>query len=151
VIWLLFRRELAPHDADHRTLAAVSTGATRQTTVRTVVAVIDWHLLVLFIGLFIVVGAAERQGIDRRLFALLEPLGFATVAGLTATAAVLSNAISNVPAVMLFTRVIPKLPDPPCGGRADKAGWAGRAGRAGRTGGARRSRPASPALPARLA
>ena len=31
--------------------------------------------------------------------------------GLSATAAVLSNTVSNVPAVMLFTRVVPKLAD----------------------------------------
>ncbi len=35
-----------------------------------------------------------------------------TVAGLTATAAILGNAVSNVPAVMLFTRIVPQLPDP---------------------------------------
>ncbi len=36
----------------------------------------------------------------------------ATVAGLSATAAILSNAISNVPAVMLFTGIVPQLPAP---------------------------------------
>ena len=34
------------------------------------------------------------------------------MAGLSATTAVISNAISNVPAVMLFTRIVPRLPDP---------------------------------------
>jgi Na+/H+ antiporter NhaD/arsenite permease-like protein len=77
------------------------------------VQAIDWQLLVLFAGLFVVVGAVERAGIDRRLFALLRPLGVDTVAGISATAAVLANAISNVPAVMLFTHVVPKLADPP--------------------------------------
>ncbi len=66
----------------------------------------------LFAGLFVVVGAAERAGIDRRLFSLLAPLGLHTVAGLSATAAILANAVSNVPAVMLFTRIVPQLPDP---------------------------------------
>src|SRR5205085_2052208 len=74
---------------------------------------IDWRLLALFVGLFVVVGAAERAGIDRRLFAALAPLGIRTVAGLSATSAALSNVVSNVPAVMLFAPIVPHLPDPP--------------------------------------
>jgi len=35
-----------------------------------------------------------------------------TTAGLTVTTALLSNVVSNVPAVMLFTGVVPRLPDP---------------------------------------
>ncbi len=85
---------------------------TRRVSPRKIYAAIDWDLLMLFAGLFVVVGAAERAGIDRRLFNLLAPLGLHTVAGLSTTAAVLSNAVSNVPAVMLFTRLIPALPDP---------------------------------------
>jgi Na+/H+ antiporter NhaD/arsenite permease-like protein len=85
---------------------------TRRVSPRKVYAAIDWDLLMLFAGLFVVVGAAERAGIDRRLFGLLAPLGLQTVAGLSATAAVLSNAVSNVPAVMLFTHLVPQLPDP---------------------------------------
>lgn len=73
---------------------------------------IDWDLLMLFIGLFVLVGAAESAGIDRRLFEWLQPLGLNTAAGLSATAALLGNAVSNVPAVMLFTKLIPMLPDP---------------------------------------
>jgi Na+/H+ antiporter NhaD/arsenite permease-like protein len=85
---------------------------TRRVSPRKVYAAIDWDLLMLFAGLFVVVGAAERAGIDRRLFDVLAPLGLRTVAGLSATAAVLSNAVSNVPAVMLFARFVPNLPDP---------------------------------------
>jgi Na+/H+ antiporter NhaD/arsenite permease-like protein len=84
---------------------------TRRVHPRKVYAAIDWDLLMLFIGLFVVVGAGERAGIDRWMFGVLAPLGVATVAGLSATAAVLSNAVSNVPAVMLFTGIIPRLPD----------------------------------------
>lgn len=73
---------------------------------------VDWDLLVLFVGLFVLVGAAERSGLAARLFDVLQPLGVQTTAGLTATAAVLSNVISNVPAVMLFARVVPMTPDP---------------------------------------
>jgi Na+/H+ antiporter NhaD/arsenite permease-like protein len=85
---------------------------TRRVSPRKVYAAIDWDLLMLFAGLFVVVGAVERAGIDRRLFDVLAPLGLRTAAGLAATAAVLSNAVSNVPAVMLLTRIVPNLPDP---------------------------------------
>ena len=85
---------------------------TRRVAPRKIYAAIDWDLLMLFVGLFVVVGAVERAGIDRRIFEMLRPLGMETVAGLSATAAVLSNAVSNVPAVMLLTRLVPALPDP---------------------------------------
>jgi len=97
-------------------LVAVSGAAalliTRRVRPRKIYAAIDWDLLVLFAGLFVVVGAGERAGFDRRLLEWLRPLGVQTVAGLSATAAVLSNAVSNVPAVMLFTGIVPRLPSP---------------------------------------
>ncbi len=73
---------------------------------------IDWDLLMLFIGLFIVVAGIEQAGLHTRFFELLKPIGITTVTGLSIVAAVLSNIISNVPAVMLFARVLPQLPDP---------------------------------------
>lgn len=85
---------------------------TRRVRPRKVYAAVDWDLLMLFIGLFVIVGAGERAGLDAQLFRWLSPLGVSTVAGLSATAALLSNAVSNVPAVMLFTTVVPKLPVP---------------------------------------
>jgi Na+/H+ antiporter NhaD/arsenite permease-like protein len=85
---------------------------TRRVSPKKIYSAIDWDLLMLFAGLFVVVGAAERAGIDRRLFAILAPLGMDSIAGLSATVAILSNAVSNVPAVMLFTRFVPELSDP---------------------------------------
>jgi Na+/H+ antiporter NhaD/arsenite permease-like protein len=73
---------------------------------------IDWGLLVLFVGLFIVIHGVARAGLDARLFELLQPIGVSTVAGLSIVSAALSNLVSNVPAVMLFTRIVPTLPDP---------------------------------------
>ena len=85
---------------------------TRRIRPRKIYAAIDRDLLVLFAGLFVVVGAGKQAGFDHRLLEWLRPLGVQTVAGLSATAAVLSNAVSNVPAVMLFTRIVPRLPQP---------------------------------------
>ncbi len=85
---------------------------TRRVPPAQIYAAIDWDLLMLFVGLFVVIGGATHAGIDRRIFALLQPVGVQTIAGLSATAAILANTISNVPAVMLFTALVPKLPDP---------------------------------------
>ena len=85
---------------------------TTRVSPRTIYAAIDWELLMLFVGLFVVVGAAEQAGIAERLFELLRPIGVGTVAGLTATAGVLSNVVSNVPAVMLLAHAVPSLPNP---------------------------------------
>ena len=111
VIWIAFRHQLTAQPEGPAVVVANPPAPTR-ITAGALARTIDWRLLALFAGLFVVVGAAEQAGIDRRLFAVLRPLGIDTVAGLSATAALLSNAISNVPAVMLFTHVVPKLPDP---------------------------------------
>jgi Na+/H+ antiporter NhaD/arsenite permease-like protein len=113
ILWLLFRRELVPRPADEAVLDKRAADRTHGFTAANFVRAIDWRLLALFVGLFVVVGAAERAGIDKQLFAALAPLGVRTIAGLSATAAALSNLVSNVPAVMLFTPVVPQLPNPP--------------------------------------
>lgn len=73
---------------------------------------IDWDLLMLFIGLFVVVAGAERAGLDDWFFAQLSAIGIDRVWSLSVVSAILSNAISNVPAVMIFTKVVPQLADP---------------------------------------
>ncbi len=73
---------------------------------------IDWDLLMLFVGLFVVVAGAELAGLDDWFFAQLSAIGIAQVWSLSVVSAILSNAISNVPAVMIFTKVVPQLADP---------------------------------------
>jgi Na+/H+ antiporter NhaD/arsenite permease-like protein len=73
---------------------------------------VDWDLLVLFVGLFVVVAGARHAGLSDDVFALLRPLGIDTVAGLSIVTAFLSNVISNVPTVMLFAHVMPSFPNP---------------------------------------
>lgn len=85
---------------------------TRRVRPRRVYGAVDWDLLVLFVGLFVIVGAGVEAGIDRVLFDLLRPIGVATIAGLSVTAALLANLVSNVPSVMLFTTIVPRLPHP---------------------------------------
>jgi Na+/H+ antiporter NhaD/arsenite permease-like protein len=59
-----------------------------------------------------VVHGVDHVGLARELFVLLEPIGLHTVPGLTLVTAIVSNVISNVPAVMLIARVVPTLPTP---------------------------------------
>jgi Na+/H+ antiporter NhaD/arsenite permease-like protein len=73
---------------------------------------VDWGLLVFFVGLFIVVGGAERAGITDRLLQVAQRWNLQQPAVFTAAVAVLSNAVSNVPAVMLLKSVVPGFADP---------------------------------------
>jgi Na+/H+ antiporter NhaD/arsenite permease-like protein len=65
---------------------------------------VDWELLILFIGLFVVNHALEHTGLTARAVQALAEAGFplAEPAPLFAAALVLSNLVSNVPAVMLL-------------------------------------------------
>jgi Na+/H+ antiporter NhaD/arsenite permease-like protein len=73
---------------------------------------IDWGLLVFFASLFVVTGAIETSGLGEKLFAWLRPWADGGPAKLTAVSLVLSNLVSNVPAVMLFRPVVPTLAEP---------------------------------------
>jgi Na+/H+ antiporter NhaD/arsenite permease-like protein len=71
---------------------------------REMLGLVDWHLLVLFAGLFIVNEAVQQAGLlDAAILAVrslhLDPADPATLFGVTV---VLSNLVSNVPAVMLL-------------------------------------------------
>jgi Na+/H+ antiporter NhaD/arsenite permease-like protein len=73
---------------------------------------IDWTLLALFTGLFVVVAGVEKAGLAGWLLDALSPFGPESVWGLTAITTVLSNLVSNVPAVMVMKGLVPRLPDP---------------------------------------
>jgi len=85
---------------------------TRRVKPERVYAEIDWSLLVLFIGLFIVVRGVEKTLLGSDLFLIASRLHLEKPAVLSAFAAVLSNLVSNVPAVLVFRPFIPHLPDP---------------------------------------
>lgn len=73
---------------------------------------IDWSLLVFFASLFVVTGSLQVVGLSDRMFAMARPWVEGRLPAFCAVAVVLSNVVSNVPAVMLFRPVIPGLPDP---------------------------------------
>jgi Na+/H+ antiporter NhaD/arsenite permease-like protein len=69
-----------------------------------VLGLVDWELLILFIGLFVVNHALEHTGLAAQAMQALAAQGFALnePAPLFVAALALSNVVSNVPAVMLL-------------------------------------------------
>lgn len=95
----------APWPREIVALAAAAVLLTsRRTSSRTVLGLVDWHLLVLFIGLFVVNHALAASGMLESALRQLAAAGLdvaepATLFGVTV---VLSNLVSNVPAAMLL-------------------------------------------------
>ncbi|OIO01358.1 MAG: anion transporter [Desulfovibrionaceae bacterium CG1_02_65_16] len=83
----------------------------RRTESRAVFALVDWQLLLLFLGLFVVNHAVAQAGLLDRMYAFVRVSGvdLASPVWLFAVTAALSNVISNVPAVMLL---LPASPTP---------------------------------------
>ncbi|MCX6651089.1 MAG: SLC13 family permease [Methanomassiliicoccales archaeon] len=81
----------------------------RDTGTQPILRGVDWTLLLFFVGLFIVLKGVETSGLMELMLNSFEGLGagVAGVAGLSTISAVLSNLISNVPAVMLLAPAIP--------------------------------------------
>jgi Na+/H+ antiporter NhaD/arsenite permease-like protein len=73
---------------------------------------VNWQLLVLFVGLFVLTGGIEKSGLVEDLVRLADTIGLHRPAMLTVTTAVLSNLVSNVPAVLLFKPLIPTFGEP---------------------------------------
>ncbi|PWH17625.1 MAG: anion transporter [Anaerolineae bacterium] len=77
---------------------------------------VDWNLLVFFAALFILTGVIELNGLTEGLFAILAPYINQGAAALAAITVLLSNLVSNVPAVLLLRPAIGTLSNP-------QAGW----------------------------
>ncbi len=93
-------------------LAAAVLLITRRTNPTQVFQEIDWALLVFFSALFVVTGALSVSGLGEQAFGLLRPWADGGPGMLTLASVVLSNLVSNVPAVMLFRPIVPDLADP---------------------------------------
>lgn len=76
----------------------------RRTASRELIGLVDWHLLLLFAGLFVVNAAIAQSGLVSGLLmtARLAGADLADPVALFGAAAVLSSIVSNVPAVMLL-------------------------------------------------
>jgi Na+/H+ antiporter NhaD/arsenite permease-like protein len=73
---------------------------------------VNWSLLVLFVGLFVLTGALEFSGVTSELSTWGARIGLHRPAVLTLVAALVSNLVSNVPAVLLLKPIIPTLGEP---------------------------------------
>jgi len=73
---------------------------------------VNWQLLVLFVGLFVLTGGIERAGLVADLVPWARAMGLHRPAVLTIATAVLSNLVSNVPAVLLLKPLIPTFGEP---------------------------------------
>ncbi|HMO56490.1 MAG TPA: anion transporter [Roseiflexaceae bacterium] len=93
-------------------LAAAVMLATRRLEPDRIYKTIDWNLLLFFAGLFVVTHSLEVQGVTDRLFVLLEPVARAGLIPFGLVAGLLSNLISNVPAVLVMRGLVPALDDP---------------------------------------
>jgi Na+/H+ antiporter NhaD/arsenite permease-like protein len=91
---------------------AAFTLVTRRVKPEKVYREVNWGLLVLFTGLFVVVEGVEASGLAADLFRAAGALAIHRPAVLTAVTAVVSNLVSNVPAVLLLGGVIPTLGEP---------------------------------------
>jgi len=73
---------------------------------------VDWGLLVFFVGLFLIVGGAENAGIVGRFLGIAEHWNMHKLGVFTVAVTLLSNIVSNVPAVMLLKSLVPSFANP---------------------------------------
>jgi Na+/H+ antiporter NhaD/arsenite permease-like protein len=94
-------------------LVAMAAGAallfTRRIKPERVYRMIDWTMLVMFAGLFIVVAGFEQTGVQNDLIRAVGVARLAQPVTLSAAVAILSNLVSNVPAVLVFRPLYPLL------------------------------------------
>jgi len=84
---------------------------TRRLKTRRIYAEIDWPLLVMFAGLFIITAGAQRALLTPALIARVALLRLDQTPILSAVTAVLANLVSNVPAVLVMKPFVAALPD----------------------------------------
>jgi len=73
---------------------------------------IDWGLLVMFAGLFVVLAGIEKTSLEDNLIQLTGAFHLDNVFLLSGLATFLSNLVSNVPAVLMFKPFVIHLADP---------------------------------------
>lgn len=95
-----------------RELTALAAGGlllfSRRTASNRILGMVDWQLITLFCALFVLVAGFEKTGLPEYVMQKLNVMGcsFDDPFFLTGASALLSNLVSNVPAVMLLTRWI---------------------------------------------
>ena len=85
----------------------------RGASARGILGKVDWSILLFFIGLFVVIAGVESSGLRESIQAGFTALSGGTEGGvwwLSGLSAVLSNLVSNVPAVLLLAQVVRAAP-----------------------------------------
>ena len=85
---------------------------TRRIKSEKVYAEIDWTLLLMFAGLFIVVAGLDRSVLSPNIIAAVSRLQLQSLPILSGVTALLSNIVSNVPAVLVMRPFIAQLQNP---------------------------------------
>ncbi len=85
---------------------------TRRISPRKVYLDIDWPLLVMFAGLFIVVAGLEKAVLSPERIAEIGRIDLNRIPVLAAVSAILANIVSNVPAVLVLKPFVQALADP---------------------------------------
>jgi len=83
----------------------------RQRSPKAIYGDVDWSLLMLFLGLFLILGGAERVGVTQELLGVAERLNLHSPVIFAAVVTLLSNMVSNVPAVMQLKGLPPQIHD----------------------------------------
>jgi Na+/H+ antiporter NhaD/arsenite permease-like protein len=85
----------------------------RKASGRALIGSVDWSILLFFIGLFVVIAGVERSGVRASIqdsFTFVSGGSTGGVWWLSGLSAVLSNLVSNVPAVLLLEPVVRAAP-----------------------------------------
>ena len=72
---------------------------------------IDWSLLLMFVGLFIIVAGAQHALLTPDMLAAAGQLHLDRIPVLSLVTAALSNLVSNVPAVLVLRPFVAQMPD----------------------------------------
>jgi len=82
----------------------------RKMHTRAILGLVDWHLITLFCGLFVVVAGFNSTGIPQSFLGFLESRGvsLSNPFALSLSAVALSNVVSNVPATVLLSPHMPQ-------------------------------------------
>jgi Na+/H+ antiporter NhaD/arsenite permease-like protein len=94
-------------------LVALASGAvllfTRRLNPQRIYQMVDWTMLLMFAGLFVVVGGFEATGVDHDAIKWIGVERLANPVSLSVVVTILSNLVSNVPAVLLFRPIFSAL------------------------------------------
>lgn len=80
---------------------------TRRVNPNKIYTSVDFNLLVMFVGLFVIVGGVEHSGLMSWMIERLNCVDFSNYGVFTLLTIILSNIVSNVPAVLLLKFFLP--------------------------------------------